>query len=226
MGQAPLVLFAFQSFGKIHTQKKRSHDKVDQSQPGCILLANGSRHRALGAVHFNTPAAFWNLMIVSRKRIKTGFRVSLGLLILVFFIIGFQNQIPVQFSSEELRENCQGALVISVPVLLFVVLVLYYQLGEKRFPVLLTIGGVLLSIVLFLSAAVMSYLSPQWSDKETLYQGRFTDQLIIRQVDNWGYKSRNIKVTPLMPGLRYVTLADLDCLPDQKWINLKDKSPH
>ncbi|MCE7996285.1 MAG: hypothetical protein HEP71_30180 [Roseivirga sp.] len=161
----------------------------------------------------------------SRKQLKVGFWGSIGLIITTFVVIGCQHQIPIQFTSEDTRSDYQGFLVLIVPIALLMAMTSNYLMKANRdLPILHIFFGTILGTVLLVSASVLSFFSPQWSDAELLYQGRFTKKQIILQNDSWSYQSRIIKVTPLAPGIRYITPVDTMNLPDHKWVKLKTTS--
>ncbi len=158
-------------------------------------------------------------MKLTRKQLKIGFWSSLTLTVLIFFLIGYQHYIPIQFTSETARSNAQGALVIAVPVLVFTTMGIHYRLYHiKGLPVLHVIFGTILAIGLFIFSGLMSFFSPQWSDQQVLYEGRFTNKEIILQKDSWNYKERTIRATPLVSGIRYIAPVDTTSLPEHKWI--------
>lgn len=158
-------------------------------------------------------------MKLSRKQLKIAFKVSIALLVITELVIAYQHRIPVQFISQIARDNYQGALVIAVPVIVFMLMALHYLLYTiKGLPILHVIFGTILAIGLFIFSAIMSYFSPQWSDKELLYEGRFNSKEIILQRDSWNYKERPVEVTPIAFGIRYISPTDTTNLPDHKWI--------
>lgn len=161
----------------------------------------------------------------SRRQLKIGFWSSIGLIVIGFIVISLQHHIPIQFTSEIARSNFRNILLMLIPITLFIAMALHYLLGNSRdLPILRIFFGIILGTILLVSASVLSFFSPQWSDVGLLYRGRFTEKEIILQNDGWSYKDRIVKVTPLIFGLRYITPIDTMNLPENKWVKLKTTS--
>lgn len=161
----------------------------------------------------------------SRMRLKIGLRVSVGLIIITFLVIAIQHHIPVQFTSEAARSNARNVLIMLIPVATFMAMGFHYFLKRNRdLPVLHIFFGTILGTAFLVFAAVLSFFSPQWSDEDILYNGRFTNDEIILQNDDWGYQYRIVKAIPIVSGLRYITPADTTNLPDHKWIKIETAS--
>lgn len=161
----------------------------------------------------------------SRKRLKTGLSTSIGLIIFTFLIIAHQHRIPIQFTSEIARSNARNVLIMLIPVTTFVAMGFHYFLKRNRnVPVLHIFFGTVLGTGFLVFAAVLSFFSPEWSDEELLYRGRFTNNKVILQNDEWGYGYRVVKATPVIPGIRYITPADTTNLPEHKWVKIETTS--
>lgn len=160
---------------------------------------------------------------MSRRQLKIGLWFCISFIVIAFLTIGYQDQIPIQFTDEEVRSNAKGILIITIPLALFLATFAYHRLGYIRgLPVLHTLFAAILGIVLFISAAIMSFFTPQWSDEALLYRGRFTNKKVILQDDSWDGKTRIIKTSPFVSGLRHIVPIDTCNLPDNKWIKVSE----
>lgn len=158
-------------------------------------------------------------MKLSRKRLKAGFWGSVGLIVISFLTIGYQGQIPIQFTDEQLRSNYNGALIIAIPSALVLATGFHYQLkGKEKLPVAHIIFGLLMGVFLLVVAALMYSFSSNWVDRQEVFKGRFTNKTVILQRSAWSGSPRFIKVTPIVPGFRYAIAIDTCNLPDHKWM--------
>ncbi|GAB5524766.1 MAG: hypothetical protein Roseis2KO_26380 [Roseivirga sp.] len=114
---------------------------------------------------------------------------------------------------------------MTIPIATFISIAFHYFLKEQRdLPVLHIFFGTILGTSFLLFAAVLSFFRPQWSDEQLLHNGRFTNEQIILQNDDWGYEYRVVKATPIVSGIRYITPADTTNLPDHKWVKIETAS--
>lgn len=160
---------------------------------------------------------------MSRRQLKIGLWLCISFIIIAFLTIGYQDQIPIQFTDEEVRSNYYGVLIITIPCALVVATGLHYQLDrQSRLPVGHVIFGLLMGGFLLITAAFIHYFSTGWVDRQQVFRGRFTNKEIIRQYQSWPKDIRFIKVTPIISGFRYAIPIDTTNLPDHKWIRSTD----
>ncbi len=192
---------------------------MDQSQVPGTLLGGFRRYRPFYAQYSGHSRLCDCGMKWSRKRLKIGLRVSIGLILMLFLLIGYQHYIPIQFTSETARSNTPKILVMLIPIITFIAMGFHYFLKRDRhLPILHIFFGTILGTGFLVFATVLSFITPQWSDEELLHNGRFTNQQIILQNDDWGYGYRVVRATPIVSGVRYITPADTTNLPEHKWV--------
>lgn len=163
-------------------------------------------------------------MAVSRKQIKNGLWSAISFITCAFLTIGFQDQIPLKFTSRTLKANYYLTLIISIPIAFGIVVSILYWLQSKRgIPIVHMLAGIIGSIILFVSAGLLNFVSTTWHDEQILYQGRFTSKTIIQQYDGWNGANRLIESTPVFTGLRWINPVDTSCISKQEWTEVPEK---